>query len=78
MIIQLLMVILGGVGLRTYLRASSIRFVLRECEFVPDVAASGAKELFLWQEAAHHRFSYFGSSHIFVHCLAPAACSQWQ
>ena len=66
--------------MRTYLWASSIRFVLRECEFDFEScdADSFAKELFLWQEVAHQRFSYCGNSHIFVHCFAPAPCSQWQ
>jgi hypothetical protein len=63
---------------RTYRRACSVRFVFRECEFECRGAAAFAEGLFLWQEVAHQRFSYCGRSHIFVHRLAPASCSQWQ
>jgi hypothetical protein len=62
----------------SYRRASSVRFVLREPEFEAGDADSFPKALFLWQEFAHQRFWYFGSSHIFVHCFVPLSCSQWQ
>ncbi len=64
--------------MRTYQWASSVRLVLRECEFESREADSFVKEPLLWQEVAHHRFSYCGNSHIFAHCFAPAPCSQWQ
>jgi len=37
-----------------------------------------AFELFLWQETAHQRFWYCGSSHIFVQCFKPDSYAQWQ
>ena len=60
-----------------YRRASSVRLVLRDPEFEAGELEAPAAALFLWQEFAHQRFSYCGSSHIFVHCL-PASGLQWQ
>lgn len=58
--------------------ASSVRFVLRDPELEAGADAFGPMALFLWQELAHQRFSYCGSSHILVHCFPPFICSQWQ
>jgi hypothetical protein len=60
-----------------YRPAFSMRFVLREFDFESGNPSCFVMDIFLWQEVAHQRFSYCGSSHIFVHRL-PVSCSQWQ
>ena len=52
-----------------YRLASSGRFVLRESELEDGAFGAAGATLFLWHEVAHHRFSYLGNSHIFVHCF---------
>jgi len=51
-----------GLSIRFCLARVRVRF--RICD-----ADSFAKEIFLWQEVAHQRFSIGGNSHIFVHCF---------
>jgi len=55
-----------------------LRFVFFDPEFEAGEVDSLAIEFFLWQEMAHQRFSYCGSSHIFVQCFTPVSYAQWQ
>ena len=61
-----------------YRLACSLRFVFFDPEFEAGEVDSLAIEFFLWQEMAHQRFSYCGSSHIFVQCFTPVSYAQWQ
>ena len=61
-----------------YRLAASLRFVFREPEFGAGEVGWLTIELFLWQDFAHQRSAYLGSSHIFVQCLAPLSRAQWQ
>lgn len=61
-----------------YRLACSLRFVFLDPEFDAGEENSLAVEFFLWQEMAHQRLSYCGSSHILVQCLKPVSYVQWQ
>ena len=54
-----------------YRRAISRRFVFFDPGFKAGEDDPLAVEPFLWQEIAHQRFWYCGSSHIFVQCFIP-------
>lgn len=56
----------------------SVRFVFLEPGFERGADDSLEVEFFLWQEIAHQRFWYRGSSHIFVQCFMPLSYAQWQ
>jgi hypothetical protein len=59
-------------------RANSVRFVFLDPGLVAGEEDSTAFEFFLWQEMAHQRLWYCGSSHIFVQCFTPVSYAQWQ
>jgi hypothetical protein len=61
-----------------YRRACSLRLVFFDPGSEAGDDDSIAVEFFLWQEIAHQRSWYFGSSHIFVQCFMPVSCAQWQ
>jgi len=55
-----------------------MRFVFLDPEFEAGREDSLEVGFFFWQEIAHQRFRYCGSSHIFVQCFVPVSYAQWQ
>jgi hypothetical protein len=60
------------------MRTCSVRFVFLDPGFEAGEDDSFTVEFFLWQEIAHQRFWYCGSSHIFVQCFMPLSYAQRQ
>ena len=68
----------GEISVAAYKRACSGRFVFRDPGLEAGEDDPVAVEFFLWQEMAHQRLWYCGSSHILVQCFMPVSYAQWQ